>query len=71
MEINRLNISLIDDKYWEVLEEYFYEILKGFVVVLKGFRIDYVFVFKIFRNIINIYGKYGRVVVVYDWLYLS
>ena len=25
MEINRLNTSPIDDKYWEVLEEYSYE----------------------------------------------
>ena len=54
MEINRLNTSPIDDKYWEVLEEYSYETSKGLVVVPKGFRTDYASVPKIFRNIINL-----------------
>ena len=53
MEINRLNTSPIDDKYWEVLEEYSYETSKGLVVVPKGFRTDYASVPRIFRNIIN------------------
>ena len=35
MEINRLNTSPIDDKYWEVLEEYSYETSKGLVVVCQ------------------------------------
>lgn len=69
MEINRLNTSPIDDKYWEVFEEYSYETSKGLVVVPKGFRTDYVSVPRIFRNIINMYGKHGRAAVVHDWLY--
>ena len=71
MEINRLNTSPIDDKYGEVLEEYSYETSKGLVVVPKGFRTDYASVPKIFRNIINTYGKHGRAAVVHDWLYSS
>ena len=69
MEINRLNTSPIDDKYWEVLEEYSYETSKGLVVVPKGFRTDYASVPRIFRNSINTYGKHRRVAVVHDWLY--
>ena len=49
MEINRLNTSPIDDKYWEVLEEYSYETSKGLVVVPKGFRTDYASVPRIFE----------------------
>ena len=71
MEINRLNTSPIDDKYWEVLEEYSYETSKGLVIVPKGFWTDYASVPRIFRNIINTYGKHGRVAVVHDWLYSS
>ena len=71
MEISRLNTCPIDDKYWEVLEEYSYETSKGLVVVPKGFRTDYASVPRIFRNIINSYGKHGRAAVVHDWLYSS
>ncbi|WP_427170619.1 DUF1353 domain-containing protein [Fusobacterium nucleatum] len=71
MEINKLNTCPIDDIYWEVLEEYSYETSIGLVVVPKGFRTDYASVPKIFRNIINTYGKHGRAAVVHDWLYSS
>ena len=71
MEKSRLNTSPIDDKYWEVLEEYSYETSKGLIVVPKGFKTDYASVPKIFRNIINTYGKHGRAAVVHDWLYSS
>ena len=71
MEKSRLNTCPIDDKYQEVLEEYSYETSKGLVVVPKGFRTDYASVPKIFRNIINTYGKHGRAAVVHDWLYSS
>ena len=71
MEITRLNTYPIDDKYWEVLEEYSYETSRGLVVVSKGFMTDYASVPKIFRNIINTYGKRGRAAVVHDWLYSS
>ena len=71
MEKSRLNTCPIDDKYWEVLEEYSYETSKGLVVVPKGFKTDYASVPKIFRNIINTYGKHGRAAVVHDWLYSS
>ena len=71
MEKSRLNTCPIDDKYWEVLEAYSYETSKGLVVVPKGFRTDYASVPKIFRNIINTYGKHGRAAVVHDWLYSS
>ena len=71
MELTRLNTCPIDDKYWEVLEEYSYEISRGLVVVPKGFMTDYASVPKIFRNIINTYGKHGRAAVVHDWLYSS
>ena len=69
MEITKLNTCPIDDKYWEVLEEYSYETSKGLVVVPKGFKTDYASVPRIFRNIINTYGKHGRGAVVHDWLY--
>lgn len=68
-EITKLSTMPIDDKYWEVLEEYRYATTKGVVVVPKGFRTDYASVPKIFRNIINSYGKHGRAAVVHDWLY--
>ena len=71
MELTRLNTCPIDDKYWEVLEEYSYETSRGLVVVPKGFMTDYASVPKIFRNIINTYGKHGRAAVVHDWLYSS
>ena len=71
MEKSRLNTCPIDDKYWEVLEEYSYETSKGLVVVPKGFRTDYASVPKIFRNIINTYGKHGREAFINDWLYSS
>ena len=69
MEMTRLNTMPIDDKYWEVLEEYSYETSKGLVVVPKGFRTDYASVPKIFRNIINTYGDHTRAAVIHDWLY--
>ena len=71
MELTKLNTTPIDDKYWEVLEDYTYETSKGLVVVPKGFRTDYASVPRIFRNIINTYGKHGRAAVVHDWLYSS
>lgn len=71
MEMNRLNTCPIDDKYWEVLEDYYYETSKGLVTVPKGFRTDYASVPKIFRNIINCSGKHGRAAVIHDWLYSS
>ena len=43
MEKSRLNTCPIDDKYWEVLEEYSYETSKGLVVVPKGFKTDYAY----------------------------
>ena len=69
MEINRLNTTPVDDKYWEVLEDYFYETSIGIIKVPKGFKTDYASVPKIFRNIINTYGKHGRGAVIHDWLY--
>ena len=71
MEITELKTTPIDDKYWLVNEEYRYQTSKGLVVVPKGFRTDYASVPKIFRNIINTYGKHGRAAVVHDWLYSS
>ena len=69
MELNRLNTNPVDDDYWEVLEDYFYETSIGIIKVPKGFKTDYASVPKIFRNIINTYGKHGRGAVVHDWLY--
>lgn len=69
MEISKLNTSLIDNDYWEVLEDYTYETSIGTIVVPKGFKTDYASVPKIFRNIINTYGNHGRAAVVHDWLY--
>lgn len=71
MQITELKTTPIDDKYWLVNEEYRYQTSKGLVVVPKGFRTDYASVPKIFRNIINTYGKHGRAAVVHDWLYSS
>ena len=71
MEITELKTTPIDDKYWLVNEEYCYQTSKGLVVVPKGFRTDYASVPRIFRNIINSYGKHGRAAVVHDWLYSS
>ena len=71
MEITRLNTMPIDDKYWEVLEDYTYRTSKGLVTVPKGFKTDYASVPRIFRNIINSSGKHGRAAVVHDWLYSS
>ena len=69
MELSKLKTSLIDDKYWEVFEDYVYETSIGTVVVPNGFKTDYASVPKIFRNIINTYGKHGKAAVVHDWLY--
>nr|DAS31626.1 MAG TPA: Protein of unknown function (DUF1353) [Caudoviricetes sp.] len=69
MEITELKTTPIDDKYWLVNEEYCYQTSKVLVVVPKGFRTDYASVPRIFRNIINSYGKHGRAAVVHDWLY--
>ena len=69
MQITELKTTPIDDKYWLVNEEYRYQTSKGLVVVPKGFRTDYASVPRIFRNIINSYGKHGRAAVVHDWLY--
>ena len=71
MEMTRLNTMPIDDKYWEVLEDYTYRTSKGLVTVPKGFKTDYASVPRIFRNIINSSGKHGRAAVVHDWLYSS
>ena len=71
MEMTRLNTMPIDDKYWEVLEDYTYRTSKGLVTVPKGFKTDYASVPRVFRNIINSYGKHGRAAVVHDWLYSS
>ena len=69
MQITELKTTPIDDKYWLVNEEYRYQTSIGLVVVPKGFRTDYASVPRIFRNIINSYGKHGRAAVVHDWLY--
>jgi hypothetical protein len=69
MEISKLKTMPIDDKYWEVMEDYFYQTSRGVIVVPKGFKTDYASVPRIFRNIINSYGKHGRGAVVHDWLY--
>ena len=69
MEMTRLNTMPIDDKYWEVMEDYYYKTSRGVIRVPKGFRTDYASVPRIFRNIINSYGKHGRAAVVHDWLY--
>ena len=71
MEISKLKTMPIDDKYWEVMEDYYYQTSRGTIRVPKGFRTDYASVPKIFRNIINTYGKHGRAAVVHDWLYSS
>lgn len=68
-EITKLKTSPIDDKYWLVEEDYYYETSKGTIKVPKVFRTDYASVPRIFRNIINSYGKHGRAAVVHDWLY--
>ena len=69
MEITELKTTPIDDKYWEVMEDYYYKTSRGVIRVPKGFRTDYASVPRIFRNIINSYGKHGRAAVVHDWLY--
>lgn len=69
MELSKLKTSLVDDKYWEVFEDYVYKTSIGTVVVPNGFKTDYASVPKIFRNIINTYGKHGKAAVVHDWLY--
>ena len=71
MEKSRLNTCPIDDKYWEVLEEYSYETSKGLVVVPKGFRTYYATETKNLINIINNYVKHVRSPFVHDWLYSS
>ena len=71
MEITELKTTPIDDKYWEVMEDYYYKTSRCVIRVPKGFRTDYASVPKIFRNIINTYGKHGRAAVVHDWLYSS
>ena len=71
MEITELKTTPIDDKYWEVMEDYYYKTSRGVIRVPKGFRTDYASVPRIFRNIINSYGKHGRAAVVHDWLYSS
>nr|DAJ24678.1 MAG TPA: Protein of unknown function (DUF1353) [Caudoviricetes sp.] len=71
MEISKLKTMPIDDKYWEVMEDYFYQTSRGVIVVPKGFKTDYASVPRIFRNIINSYSKHGRGAVVHDWLYSS
>ena len=38
MELSKLKTSLIDDKYWEVFEDYVYETSIGTVVVPNGFK---------------------------------
>ena len=55
MEKSRLNTCPIDDKYWEVMEDYYYQTSRGTIRVPKGFRTDYASVPRIFRNIIFIY----------------
>lgn len=69
MELTKLKTSPIDDKYWEVEEDYQYQTSQGLVIVPKGFKTDYASVPKLFRNIINSYGKHGRAAVVHDYLY--
>ena len=69
MEITELKTTPIDDKYWEVMEDYYYKTSRVVIRVPKGFRTDYASVPRIFRNIINSYGKHGRAAVVHDWLY--
>ena len=69
MEITELKTTPIDDKYWEVMEDYYYKTSRGVIRVPKGFRTDYASVPRILRNIINSYGKHGRAAVVHDWLY--
>ena len=71
MQITELKTTPIDDKYWEVMEDYYYKTSRGIIRVPKGFRTDYASVPRIFRNIINSYGKHGRAAVVHDWLYSS
>ena len=71
MEITELKTTPIDDKYWEVMEDYYYKTSRGIIRVPKGFRTDYASVPRIFRSIINSYGKHGRAAVVHDWLYSS
>ena len=69
MEITELKTTPIDDKYWEVMEDYYYKTSRGVIRVPKGFRKDYASVPIIFMNIINSYCKHGRAAFVHDWLY--
>lgn len=68
-ELTKLKTSPIDDKYWLVEEDYYYQCSLGTIVVPKGFKTDYASIPRLFRNIINSYGKHGRAAVVHDWLY--
>lgn len=68
-EITDLKTIPIDDQHWLVGEEYRYATSIGVIVVPKGFKTDYASVPRVFRNIINSYGKHGRAAVIHDWLY--
>lgn len=68
-EITKFKTTIIDDDYWEIVEEYKYATSKGIIIVPAGFRTDYASVPRVFRNIINSYGKHGRAAVIHDWLY--
>lgn len=68
-ELTKLKTSPVDDKYWLVEEDYYYQCSLGTIIVPKGFKTDYASVPRIFRNIINSYGKHGRAAVIHDWLY--
>ena len=37
MEITELKTTPIDDKYWEVMEDYYYKKSRGIIRVPKGF----------------------------------
>lgn len=70
-EITKLKTTPIDDKYWEVQEDFIYETSIGILRVEAGFKTDYASVPRIFRNIINSYGKHGKAAVIHDWLYAN
>lgn len=69
MELIKLLVKDLMNGKFELFFNYIYKIKEYFIKVLKGFVIDYVSIFKLFRIMVFFYGKYSGVSVVYDWLY--
>lgn len=67
----KLRVSPVESgDYWR-LNDFFVYISKknGSIFVPKGFKTNFASVPKIFRNIVEPWGKHGKAAVVHDYLY--